>query len=203
MKTAFARWTILLLSLGVTGYGLFAYFVLEPGSTVHPDMRAAFAAHPGRILTHVGFSALALLVGPLQFFPALRARRRLHRALGYVYFTGVIGGGIAGFCTAFIAHGGLVTSFGFGLLALLWLWTGLAALQAARRRDFASHERWALRSFALTFAAVMLRIYLPSSVILGLPFEDFYPAVAWLCWVPNLLFVEWFLLARDETRPRA
>lgn len=143
---------------------------------------------------------MALLVGPLQFFPALRARRRLHRALGYVYFTAVIGGGIAGFCTAFIAYGGIVSGFGFGLLALLWLWTGLAALQAARRRDFTSHERWAVRSFALTFAAVTLRIYLPTFFSLGLRFEDFYPVLAWLCWVPNLLFVEWVLLSREQSR---
>jgi uncharacterized membrane protein len=200
---SFGRWTILLLSLGVTGYGLFAYLLLEPGSTVHPDMKAVYAAHPGRILSHVVFSAVALLVGPFQFFPALRARPRLHRALGYVYFTGVIGGGISGFCTAFIAYGGLVSTLGFGLLALLWLWTGLAALQAVRRRDFASHERWAVRSFALTFAAVTLRLYLPTAMLLGVPFEDFYPAVSWLCWVPNLLFVEWFLLARAEARTRA
>lgn len=200
---SFGRWTILLLSLGVTGYGLFAYLLLEPGSTVHPDMKAVYAAHPGRILPHVVFSAVALLVGPFQFFPALRARPRLHRALGYVYFTGVIGGGIAGICTAFIAYGGLVSTFGFGLLALLWLWTGLAALQAVRRRDFAGHERWAVRSFALTFAAVTLRLYLPTAMLLGVPFEDFYPAVSWLCWVPNLLFVEWFLLARAEARTRA
>lgn len=200
---AFARWMILLLSLGVTGYGPFAYLLVEPGSTVHPDMKAAYAAHPVRIVTHVVFSTVALLVGPLQFFPALRARRRLHRALGYVYFTGVIGGGIAGFCTAFIAYGGLVSTFGFGLLALAWLWTGLAALQAARRRDFATHERWAVRSFALTFAAVTLRIYLSSFFSLGLRFEDFYPVIAWLCWVPNLLFVEWFLLPRDAAPARA
>lgn len=196
----FVRWIILLLSVGVTGYGLFAYLALEPGSTVHPDMKAAYAAHPGRILAHVVFSAVALLVGPFQFFPALRQRRRLHRALGYIYFTSVIGGGIAGFCTAFIAYGGLVSTFGFGLLALAWLWTGLAALQAARQRDFVRHERWAIRSFALTFAAVTLRIYLGSFFALGLPFEDFYPVLAWLCWVPNLLFVEWILLPRDKPR---
>lgn len=199
----FARWTILLLSLGVTGYGLVAYLFLEPGSTVHPDMKAAYTAHPGLIISHVVFSAVALLVGPLQFFPALRARRRLHRALGYVYFTSVIGGGITGFGTAFIAYGGLVSTFGFGFLALAWLWSGLAALQAARQRNFVSHERWAVRSFALTFAAVTLRLYLPTFFLLGQPFAEFYPAVAWLCWVPNLLFVEWFLLGPDKSPARS
>lgn len=193
MKTL-ARWSVLLLSLGVTGYGLYAYLLLPPGVSVHPDMRAAYEAHPGRIVTHVVFSALALATGPFQFFPALRARRRLHRALGYVYFVGVIGGGIGGFCTAFIAYGGLVGRMGFGLLALAWLWTGLAAVHAARQRDFAAHERWAVRSFALTFAAVTLRLYMPLFFGAGVAFEDFYPVLGWLCWVPNLVFVEWVLL---------
>jgi hypothetical protein len=191
-----ARWTVLVLSLGVTGYGLFAYLALEPGSTVHPAMKAAYAAHPVRILAHVVFSAVALLTGPLQFFPGLRQHRRLHRALGYVYFTGVIGGGLAGFSTAFISYGGLVAHYGFGLLALAWLWTGVAALQAARRRDFARHELWATRSFALTFAAVTLRLYLGLFPAFGLHFDDYYPVVSWLCWVPNILLVEWVLTPR-------
>lgn len=197
MPALLARWSVLLLSLGVTGYGLYAYLALPPGTTVHPAMKAAYEAHPGRIVTHVVFSALALAAGPFQFFPALRARRRLHRALGYVYFLGVIGGGIAGFCAAFIAYGGLVGRTGFALLALAWLWTGLAAVHAARRRDFAAHERWAVRSFALTFAAVTLRLYMPVFFSAGVAFGDFYPLLGWLCWVPNLVFAEWVLL-----RPR-
>jgi hypothetical protein len=198
----FARWIILLLSVGVAGYGLFAYLVLAPGTTVHPDIKAAYAAHPVRIVAHVVFAALTLFVGPLQFFPALRARARLHRTLGYVYFTGVLGGGVAGLLTAFIAYGGLVARVGFGLLALAWLWTGLAALLAARRRDFKAHEVWALRSFALSFAAVTLRLYMPLWFMSGLDFAAFYPVQAWLCWVPNLLFVEWLLL-RASVRPAA
>ncbi len=197
---SFTRWLILILSLGVTGYGLYAYLVLPPGASVHPDMKAAYEAHPGRIVAHVAFSAVALALGPLQFFPGLRARRRLHRALGYLYFGGVIGGGIAGFCTAFIAYGGLVARIGFGLLALLWLWSGLAAVHAARRQDFVRHERWALRSFALTFAAVTLRLYMPLFFAAGFQFEEFYPVQAWLCWVPNLILVEWFLLGRTKAR---
>lgn len=193
---AVLRWIVFLLSVGVTLYGLFAYLALEPGATVHPALKEAFAAHPIRILVHVVCSAVALGVGPLQFFPALRARPRLHRALGYIYATAVLGGGLSGFATAFIAYGGLVSRVGFGLLAVLWLGTTVAAVQAARRLDFAGHEEWALRSFGLTFAAVTLRIYLGVFLATGVAFEQFYPVLAWLCWVPNLLVVEWVLLRR-------
>jgi len=187
----FLRWLVLLSSLGVVGYSVFAYFGLTPGSTVHPAMKAAYADHPTRILLHVGFSAVALAVGPLQFFPGLRRRARLHRALGYVYFGSVVIGGLSGLATAFIAYGGLVSRAGFGLLALAWLTSAAAALAAIRRRDFAGHEVWVTRCFALTYAAVTLRIYLGLFFAAGLDFDAFYPVVAWLCWVPNLLVVDW------------
>src|SRR5690606_4566607 len=41
--------------------------------------------------------------------------------------------------------------------------------------------------FALTLAAVTLRICLPASMLAGLPYEAAYRAIAWLCWVPNLV----------------
>jgi hypothetical protein len=47
-----------------------------------------------------------------------------------------------------------------------------------------------VRNFSLTLAAVTLRIYMPSSMIAGVPFEVAYPLVAWLCWAPNLLIAE-------------
>jgi hypothetical protein len=58
------------------------------------------------------------------------------------------------------------------------------------------HRAWMLRSYALTFAAVTLRIWLPLSQIAGIPFQEAYAAIAWLCWVPNLVVVEWFILRR-------
>lgn len=44
-------------------------------------------------------------------------------------------------------------------------------------------------------AAVTLRIYLPFGIASGMPFEEAYPAIAWLCWVPNLIVAEWLILS--------
>jgi hypothetical protein len=62
------------------------------------------------------------------------------------------------------------------------------------QRDFAAHRRWIIRSFALTLAAVTLRLYVPIAVMLPVQFEDAYRAISFLCWVPNLLVAELFLL---------
>jgi len=62
------------------------------------------------------------------------------------------------------------------------------------RHDTAAHWRWMVRSYALTAAAITLRIYLPRSMALHLPFQRAYPAIAWLCWIPNFLAAEAYLL---------
>ena len=53
-----------------------------------------------------------------------------------------------------------------------------------------------IRSFALTFAAVMLRIYVPLAYMAGLPVELSYQVIAWLCWVPNLVVAVWMTRSR-------
>ena len=53
-----------------------------------------------------------------------------------------------------------------------------------------------VRNFSLTFAAVTLRVYLGLFFVAGVPFELFYPFVAWLAWVPNLLIAEWLFNRR-------
>ena len=85
---------------------------------------------------------------------------------------------------------GPVAGSGFFLLALVWLGTTGAAYVAARKRDFDSHRRWMIRSAALTFAAVTLRLYLGLTMAGGLPFDPSYTVIAWACWVPNLIAVE-------------
>jgi uncharacterized membrane protein len=186
----------IVLSAGVAGYAVWAYGSGVQRAPVHPEMVAVFDRHRALITTHAVAASVALLLGPLQFLDTLRADRpRLHRALGYLYLIpGVTVGGIAGFLLARHSFGGLVSHLGFGLLAVLWLFTGTMAVLAAKARRFAAHRTWMVRNFALTLAAVTLRLYLPLGFLSGSRFEDFYPAVAWLCWVPNLLVAEWVTL---------
>ena len=48
-----------------------------------------------------------------------------------------------------------------------------------------------LRSWAMTAAAITLRLMLPfSGVVLGLGFDTAYPVIAWLSWLTNLALVE-------------
>jgi Predicted membrane protein (DUF2306) len=181
-----------LLSLGVAAYAVVVYSVFPLGALVTPAMRAAFEAHPAAISVHIFASAIALTLGPAQFSARLRQRRpALHRGIGRTYLgVGVGVGGIAGLVMATHASGGAWARLGFAALAVAWLLTGWLAYRAARRRSFVVHRRWMVRNFALTFAAVTLRLYLPSAFVAGISFETSYPVIAWLCWVPNLIVAE-------------
>ena len=194
-RTSFA--VLLFLCVGVAGYAVGTYAFGPAGEQLHPQMRANFLAHALGIKTHIFASALALLLGPFQFSATLRARRpALHRWTGRVYLgVGVLVGGLAGLYMSFHAFGGVPARLGFGGLAVAWLYTGFRAYGAVRGRDFAAHRRWMIRNFALSLAAVTLRIYLPASFVFRLPFELAYPVIAWACWVPNLLAAEWRIRA--------
>jgi uncharacterized membrane protein len=153
---------------------------------------------PVALYTHVIAGAVALGTGAFQFSRRLRARRlAVHRLMGRSYVVAVALSGTAGLAMAPLSDGGLAGHFGFGGMALLWLITTACAFTAARARRIDDHERWMIRSYALTLAAVTLRLYLPAMLVAGIPFDSAYPAIAWLCWVPNLVIAEWWLL-----RPR-
>jgi uncharacterized membrane protein len=183
---------LILLSLGVAGYAIAVYGFMPLGVAVHPDIRATFETQRMGIYVHVFASAVALALGPFQFSARLRARRlSVHRWSGRVYLgVGVLVGGLAGLFMAAHAYGGPASRLGFAGLAIGWLYTGLRAYWAVRSGDIASHRRWMVRNFALTFAAVTLRLWLPASMASGIPFDLAYPVIAWLCWVPNLLVAE-------------
>jgi uncharacterized membrane protein len=185
---------VAVLSVGVGGYALF--HVLTGFAHVPPPVMNSHFFTPLGIQIHIGASGVALLVGAFQFLRSLRARRpRLHRWVGRIYVAACVIGGLAGGIIALYSSAGLVAGWGFFLLAVLWVPFTLLALAAALRRDFVAHERWMIRSFALTFAAVTLRLYLPvGSMTVG--FEASYPIIAWAAWVPNLVIAEMWLRRR-------
>jgi uncharacterized membrane protein len=166
-----------------------------------PEFWARFDTQPLLSGMHVLGAGLALLIGGFQFSGRIRQKFiNLHRWLGRTYLSAALVGGIGGFAIALNADGGLVAKFGFAMLAVVWLYSSGQAYTAIRAKDIATHREWMMRSFALAFAAVTLRIYLGVLQALGFPFSEAYPVTAWLSWVPNLLLVEWWLLKPSSAR---
>jgi uncharacterized membrane protein len=138
----------------------------------------------------------ALLAGPFQFLRTLRERHlRFHRLLGKVYVVGALVGGVGGLYMAQYSASGTPSDLGFSFLALGVLLTTTVALRRIRAGMVSSHREWMTRSYALIFAAITLRLYMP--LLEGaLGEHDGYAVVAWACWLPNLAFAEWRIRSR-------
>jgi len=156
-----------------------------------PEMLGHLEQRPLAFILHISASPIALALGALQFFPRLRSRRpRLHRWVGRIYGVAILVGGASGLVVALGAEGGIAANSGFALLSLLWIGVTANAVRLAMAGRISEHRRWMIRSFALTFAGVTLRLYLLGFMAGGMSYTEASPYLAWMCWVPNLMIAE-------------
>ncbi|MEO1050972.1 MAG: DUF2306 domain-containing protein [Bacteroidota bacterium] len=145
---------------------------------------------------HVITSCFCLIAGFTQFSKSLmNARPNIHRYLGWLYVITVLGfSGPSGLIMSVFANGGLISQTAFTTLSVLWIAFTWLALSKARARDFKAHREFMIRSYALTLSAITLRAWKYLIVFFLRPQPmDAYMIVAWLGWVPNLLFAEWYI----------
>lgn len=175
------------------GVAIFSYRYLAGVGYMAPNILANLFAKPW-LLVHVTGAATALLLGPFQFLAGLRARRpALHRWIGRTYVAGCLVGAAGGFVMAFGSTAGPVATAGFALLAVCWAYANLQGWRLAMAGRFVEHRAWMTRSFAMTFAAVTLRIYVPLLPLTGISPLQGYIATAWISWIPNLILAELWL----------
>ncbi|RAI91570.1 DUF2306 domain-containing protein [Algoriphagus yeomjeoni] len=149
---------------------------------------------------HIILGGFALLIGWIQFPKGFRDRnRKLHKRIGMAYVTAVFFSSIAGIYIALSATGGIISVIGFASLGIIWLGTTMMGWFTAKKHRYDDHENWMIFSYAATFAAVTLRIWLPLLILMHQ--GDFIPAyqiVAWVCWVPNMIVAWWIVRRRKE-----
>ena len=198
-------WWLALSALVIAVYAPLPY-LLQPLSQLAvngSEIAVNYAARPdwvrGAFAVHIVFGGVALLLSPVQLSARLRARvPRVHRLVGRVVLASIVLAGTAGFLLSWVNAAGSVGTAGFGGLAVLWVTFALLGLRAILRRDVVAHRRWMLRTFAMTYAAVTLRLWLVALIPLLGDFHSAYLLVPFLCWVPNLVVVE-LLLRRGVT----
>jgi hypothetical protein len=187
-----AWWTVVVLSWIVVIYGAI-YLILR--ERVFPsELAESFKARPWGIYPHVIIGMIGLAIGPVQFHPRVQANVRLHHRVGITYVGIATLVGIVGMYMAVYSYGGMITHFGFGLLGLGVLITTMVAYRKVLFQKYAEHREWMIRSYALMFAAPTLRLWLPLLITAYQgQFRPAYLWVSWLCWVPNILFAEWYI----------
>lgn len=193
-KLAKTGWVVLTFFAVVNGLEGLRYALPQvPFAAPLPN----FVTRHDWLILHAVFSSVALLTGAWQFSSQLRRRHlKTHRWLGRIYCGAVLAGWVTSLPIAAHAQTGRVASAGFLALGGLWICTTAAGYLKIRNRNLTAHRDWMTRSFALTTAAITLRMYLPIVLVTHAPFAAGYAIIAWMCWIPNLLLAEWLVRRR-------
>ena len=191
-------WLMIDLTLPYLSFTYDVDFLLTKQKIIHlRHWRYAFNAH-------ILFSIFSLIAGLTQFSQYILSKhKKLHRMMGYIYVVDVICiAGPSGLIMACYANGTIVAKTSFVLLSICWIGFTCMAIIKALQKDVVEHEKWMIRSYALTLSAITLRLLafiLPKFVHLTAHTE--YALIAWLSWIVNLLIAEWIIFSRISNRP--
>ena len=149
--------TLLWISLGLTALFVFItseVFLLADYPMYHAYRLQVIADHQ-LLIPHTLCGGVALLAGPVQFWPRVRRDYlKFHRVLGRVYVISVFIGALTGIGLA-AGRPGLP---GTSMQAVAWIVCTSAAFLTARNRQIVQHRRWMIRSYAVTFTFVSSRV---------------------------------------------
>ncbi len=145
---------------------------------------------------HVYSAIFTVFVGFTQFSKSVRKKYpKVHKYIGWSYVIIVMClAAPSGLYIGLYANGGLSSQISFLLLSIFWFSFTLLALLKIRKKDFISHRKYMIRSYALTLSAITLRAWKYILVVLFEPKPmDIYIVVAWLGWVLNLIIAEYII----------
>lgn len=143
---------------------------------------------------HVFTSILIITSGLFQFSKLILAKHpKIHRISGFIYLiTTLLISGPSALVMSFYANGGYPAQASFVILSILWLGTTFLAYYFVRQKNYITHGKWMLRSYALTLSAVSLRLYSYAFDFFHFRMDpvDLYILLSWMSWIPNLIIAE-------------
>lgn len=178
------------LSLAIAGYGIYI-LIQYPSMTDDADFAVKFQGlNPFFVQSHFLGGVLALITACFQLWS--KPGGGPHKIIGYAYVVSVSMGAVGGCYLAFYSYLGWSTGAAFLTLDVLWIFSTFYGIYSALKGNQQAHRRWMLRSIAITFAAISLRLLMPL-LMLFIDVELAYLIVAWACWIINLILVEIYL----------
>lgn len=207
-KIVFGILAFLAVLFGVVLYYHNAMFVLvgpANGFLLTKPEAVCYSVYLPAFYIHIVTGSIVLILGVFQLSKKIRGRYTAwHRAAGRVYiFVILFLTAPSGFVMALYANGGLAAGIAFALLAVLWWFFSWKGFQSARQKRWVAHRAFMMRSYALTFAAVTLRLYSFFFALAGYRGEFIYILVAWLSWVPSLIVMEIYLRQKTSRKIEA
>jgi len=199
-------WGLLtLFAIGIALYFAAPYASFNPAVSRIP-LNPTAPLHFIMLAFHAITGGVALLIGPFQFLPRFRTRYpAVHRTIGRIYMICIVIGSIMAGYSAIVSTSGFVAQVGFLLLAVIWFYSIVQAYWAIRQGHIQLHRIWMIRNYALTTAAIFLRLWLGLGVAYLVMTHNLhgdvqstpvYISSAWISWVAPLIVAEWFIIQR-------
>jgi hypothetical protein len=151
--------------------------------------------------THVFTAIFTLFAGFTQFNASiLKAKTNIHHFVGKLYvFVVLLLAAPSGLFIGLFANGGFYAKVSFVTLSILWFYFTLKGFLSIKNKHIATHKAFMLRSFALAFSSITLRLWKVILVYLFHPAPmDVYQIISWLGWIPNLVLIEYFIFKHNS-----
>ena len=156
-----------------------------------------FAHYPYLTLIHILPGFLFMILGPLQFSAAIRARHlRWHRWSGRLFLVcaGIIGVSALVMSLGMPAIGGVNQAAATTLFGCFFLLALAKAFWHIRRREIALHREWMIRGFATGLAVAAIRpiigFFFATRPLTGLTPHEFFGTAFWIGFVLSLMAAE-------------
>lgn len=108
---------------------------------------------------HVAFACIAMASGLVNFSNRFFEKsRRFHRINGYVYIVSVLLVVLTSGYMAPYATGGKISSMGFNVLNMTWLFISITALIQIKKKRMIRHRNWMIRSYAFCFTNMSIHL---------------------------------------------
>lgn len=208
-----SRWRVpaalIALSLIPAMAGIARLVQLGAGASVTPE-NARFFASPIPVVLHIPFAVLFALLGAFQFSTEFRRRHRTwHRRAGKLLVVSALVVAISGLWMTLTypwpANDGVAVFAERLAMGIAMLLSTVVGIDAIRRRDFALHGEWMIRSYAIGMGAgTQVLTHLPWFILVDTsPPETPRAIMMGLGWAINLIVAEWIIRrTRTERRPR-
>lgn len=166
-----------------------------------------YFTRPYLTLVHVVTGALFMVLGPVQFWPAVRNRWiAYHRWAGRVWMLAAAAGVVTAllFVPLLPVYGNLSTRVAVvvaGTLFTICLGMGYVRI---RQRRISDHREWMIRTLAIGLGISTFRVLIPLLMMppISATFPEAWNTVVWLAFAVNLVTAEtWINLTRR--RPQA
>ena len=129
---------------------------------------------------HIVAGSLALILGAFQLSSRIRRNNiQLHKIIGNAYVGCVLISTVGAMVSLPHSRASLAATSGFWLLAIVWPFVTLAGYPWRGKFNVKWHGKLMIYSYALTCAAISLRLILIPCLISGMPFSKAYPIAAW------------------------